>query len=143
MKFCNKCKETRLISEFSINKSKKDGLASYCKECCKKIQQNYYKQNTSYYKLKSLSKKKKISDYLKKIKEENPCMDCNKSYPYYVMDFDHKFDKKFLVSKMSNLGSFSLIKEEIKKCDIICSNCHRIRTYNRLKDKSDSLKINE
>ena len=60
-----------------------------------------------------------------------PCKDCNQSYPVYVMDFDHvKGAKSF------NLGSVtavtvaeSTLLAEIAKCDVVCANCHRIRTY--------------
>jgi hypothetical protein len=32
--------------------------------------------------------------------------------------------------------SLAAIKKEIEKCEIVCANCHRIRTYNRLTKKS-------
>lgn len=62
-----------------------------------------------------------------------PCADCTKSYPPYVMDFDHRGDKKFGLATVS-AGNRSLksIQLEIDKCDVVCSNCHRIRTHNRL-----------
>lgn len=42
-KLCTKCGKTKPISEFGLNKSKKDGLQSYCKECVKE-----YKKTTLY-----------------------------------------------------------------------------------------------
>ena len=37
-------------------------------------------------------------------------------------------DKSFNVSRMSRLGSKRKIDEEIAKCEVVCSNCHRERT---------------
>lgn len=59
-----------------------------------------------------------------------PCADCGCTYPPYVMDFDHLSDKKFLISKCYKTNIHRLM-EEISKCEVVCSNCHRIRTYNR------------
>lgn len=60
-------------------------------------------------------------------------MDCGIEYPNYVMDFDHRDKKKKLVTvnSMVNIHRYSKDKilEEIKNCDLVCSNCHRIRTY--------------
>jgi hypothetical protein len=69
--------------------------------------------------------------YINKIKNI-PCMDCSQSYPSYVMDFDHRIkkDKEVDVGRMINGGwSKEKVDKEIKKCDIVCANCHRIRTY--------------
>ena len=77
--------------------------------------------------------KEKIK-YIRKQKEE-PCTDCNISYPYYVMDFDHCRGQKLF--GLSNYSGKTLedIKLEIEKCDLVCSNCHRIRTHNRRENK--------
>jgi hypothetical protein len=65
--------------------------------------------------------------------KNNPCMDCAKQFPYYVMDLDHvKGDKICNVSLMVSLRfSDEEILEEIAKCDVVCSNCHRERTHAR------------
>jgi hypothetical protein len=61
-----------------------------------------------------------------------PCMDCGRRYPPCVMQFDHRDGaaKRFMVSRMIH-RSPKLILEEIAKCDIVCANCHRERTYQR------------
>jgi hypothetical protein len=63
-----------------------------------------------------------------------PCMDCGGSFPPWVMDFDHVRGEKIgNVSALLNNGcGWEKIKQEIDKCDIVCSNCHRMRTYSRL-----------
>lgn len=44
-KKCSKCKVVKSKSEFSRDKSKKDGLYSSCKECKEKHRKNYYENN--------------------------------------------------------------------------------------------------
>jgi hypothetical protein len=64
--------------------------------------------------------------------KDQPCSDCKKQFPSYVMDFDHKKDKKFDVSRLVNLNvSLKTITAEIEKCELVCANCHRIRTFKR------------
>lgn len=60
--------------------------------------------------------------------KEIPCADCKKRYPHYVMDFDHRGDKTF---KVSDRKSKEERLVEAKKCDVVCSNCHRERTHSR------------
>jgi len=58
-------------------------------------------------------------------------MDCAEIYPSCVMDFDHvRGVKRFSVGQMTNCPA-STIETEIAKCDVVCANCHRIRTYTR------------
>ncbi len=62
-----------------------------------------------------------------------PCVDCGISYPYYVMDFDHREEKTTEINKLVKGGpSLKTLQKEIDKCDVVCSNCHRIRTFNRM-----------
>ena len=65
-------------------------------------------------------------------RKDRPCADCGLSYPYYVMDFDHRdpSTKLFQLSH-SRQGRRTLlaVAAEIEKCDVVCANCHRQRTY--------------
>jgi len=73
-----------------------------------------------------------INSYIRDYKESNPCKDCNNFFPYYVMDFDHLKDKSFQISRHKNhTKKLDVVKQEIDKCELVCSNCHRIRTNNR------------
>ena len=40
-KKCTKCKEEKSLSEFNKNKSKKDGLGSECRDCCREYHSKY------------------------------------------------------------------------------------------------------
>jgi hypothetical protein len=62
---------------------------------------------------------------------ERPCTDCGVEYEWFVMEFDHaRGNKKFNISRTHRMGRFQL-EEELKKCDVVCANCHRRRTHLR------------
>ena len=66
--------------------------------------------------------------------ENSTCKDCGISYAPHVLDFDHldSASKKFnLAESAANNRSYDEIKEEIGKCEIVCANCHRHRTFMR------------
>ncbi len=69
---------------------------------------------------------------LKTERKARPCEDCGVSYPACVMDFDHRSDKKFGIGENRTLA-WSRYIEEMDKCDVVCSNCHRLRTMRRRK----------
>lgn len=78
-----------------------------------------------------------LARYIQDLKSKTPCMDCKESYPYYVMDFDHvRGRKQANVAELINTLSKKRIDEEISKCEIVCSNCHRIRTHERKNKKN-------
>lgn len=88
---------------------------------------------------KSTDKKHRayLVKYIQELKASTPCMDCKESYPYYVMDFDHVRGRKHKnVMELIPTLSKKKIDEEIAKCEIVCSNCHRVRTHNRKSNKS-------
>lgn len=58
------------------------------------------------------------------------CKDCGYNEHHVALQFDHiSGDKKFNVSTAGSLRAFY---EEAKKCEVVCANCHMIRTYARL-----------
>jgi hypothetical protein len=64
--------------------------------------------------------------------KEKPCVDCGKSYPSYVMDFDHvRGDKLFGIGGTCGHKTHAKLLAEIDKCDVVCANCHRERTHRR------------
>lgn len=76
----------------------------------------------------------KISTYIKEHKESHPCADCLQYYPYYIMDFDHlpEHIKEFNIGEYKDsTTNINKVMEEIEKCDLVCSNCHRRRTHAR------------
>lgn len=59
-------------------------------------------------------------------------MDCGGTFPPECMDFDYRdgTTKKYKVSMMVSLLP-EVIDVEVAKCDLVCANCHRIRTKAR------------
>jgi hypothetical protein len=49
------------------------------------------------------------------------------------MDFDHRpgEPKRMAVSRMIGRVGTATMMAEVAKCDIVCANCHRRRTYLR------------
>ena len=60
------------------------------------------------------------------------CMDCGYKEHSEALDFDHRpgVEKKFNLSRGYTLPLEEIIAE-IEKCDVVCANCHRVRTASR------------
>jgi hypothetical protein len=69
-------------------------------------------------------------EYVADIKKDAVCADCGGKFPPCVLDFDHVPERG---PKLFNIGtsdvSIKRLEAEIAKCDIVCANCHRIRTW--------------
>ena len=77
---------------------------------------------------------KTAREYIRSLKSK-PCADCGGVFDPVCMDFDHVRGVKVIqVSRLVGCRKEKIL-EEVAKCDIVCSNCHRVRTYNRLKNK--------
>lgn len=82
--------------------------------------------------------RKRNAEYIRNIKESSPCMDCGQFYPYYVMHFDHIFEKSNSIANMVRAShSIKRLQQEIDGCELVCSNCHAIRTFERSQGDED------
>jgi len=104
-----------------------------CRTLMSDYQRNRRKNNPAA-RLKNLEyvnkRRLELSEYVKQLKD-HPCTDCGVKYPYYVMHFDH-LGVEPKVFTISNLPSKKSIDTEVKKCELVCANCHAERTQMRL-----------
>lgn len=131
MKECKGCNITKDESEFSFRNKEKGTLQRLCKSCKKKEDKEAYLKDKRKLSIRKAQKKasNKIRKYIEDYKKKSKCEKCGDSR-YYVLDFHHVRDKKFSISEASTrLISKDKINEEIKKCIILCSNCHRELHY--------------
>ena len=92
----------------------------------------YYYRNKERFVARQLAKKKALRALIAHIKRA-PCSDCKRYYPAAAMDFDHvRGEKVARISKLVDNGMGSALLKELEKCELVCANCHRIRTHNRL-----------
>jgi hypothetical protein len=106
----------------------------------KAASKRHYLANKRKYLERNKKYRLQISNFVKEIKEQTPCVDCSNNYPYYVMDFDHLEGraKKNIISVLAATGRIGALKKEIEKCEVVCSNCHRKRTHKRLSARSSA-----
>lgn len=130
-KFCNRCKTEKSVNDFSKSNAKKDGLNHFCRECNKAYKKKHYEQNKVLYIEKNNARKSVLKAFIDEIKANSKCVRCPES-DIACLDFHHKDDntKDFNVAQAITIGySIDKIREEIAKCEILCSNCHRKHHY--------------
>lgn len=142
MRHCSKCGLDKSIEEFYQRKTGR-GTGNYyekCKECYRERGRTYYHQNREKQSQLAILRKRKYkkerSEYVNEWKKDRPCQDCGNVYAPWVMDFDHREGEAEIGSISSLTGRSTIrierIKIEIGKCDLVCANCHRQRTYERM-----------
>lgn len=130
MRRCYKCKEEKQLTDFTKNRSKKDGYSNVCKPCNNENVLAYYRRNGKNYqsKVKDHAKAKRYDsvDKMNKLKEATGCVYCDErsaiSLDYHHIDPN---TKTYEISYLVACKSWSKIPEELKKCELVCTNCHR------------------
>lgn len=141
MKTCTKCNLRKDHQEFPPNRACSDALSSWCRSCHRAAERAHSLKNRGRYVSRRLANAAHIKRNAEEVRRQRKqfierlksgaCLDCRKRYPSYCMDFDHvRGQKRIKISSMGN-HSVEAILDEIKKCDLVCANCHRIRTAYR------------
>lgn|SRR5271166_1699337 len=78
---------------------------------------------------------------LDQYKLQTGCADCGYKENAVVLEFDHRepLQKRYSVANMGL--SRKVFEKELAKCDVVCANCHKIRTASRPKRKRDRAAI--
>ena len=60
-------------------------------------------------------------------------MDCGERFHPAAMTFDHRPDTEKIgdLAELAGRGLTGLFDLELPKCDLVCANCHAIRTFLR------------
>lgn len=139
LKTCTICKKALPRSSFNKRNSSADGLQTHCRECNRERSRNYYHTNKEHH-LKNIYKnrekyKNELQSIVNTIKKKG-CKYCDEK-EVCCMDFHHKDPsvKEENISVLIHSISRAKLLNEIKKCDVVCSNCHR-KIHNGLIDGS-------
>lgn len=134
MKTCSKCCIEKPETNFNFKNKSKDIRTTICKECLKDVRKQGYEKNKIFHIERVKDNKQKLKVIINSwFDEQNfKCFECGETHPA-CLDFHHRDpkEKEFSIAHMRG-GSYSLdkIKEEIEKCDVLCSNCHRKLHWN-------------
>lgn len=99
----------------------------------KEAAKRYYK--TAKGRSKRLALAKRTAEWVDQFKLSAGCMDCGYRAHVDALEFDHRPGevKRMIVSQIKHSASRGMLKNEMNKCDVVCANCHRVRTANRRK----------
>lgn len=147
-KLCTKCTERKVLTAFPRAKYG-DGFAAECKVCrdlrMQPYNREYHARNSERYikqyranilenrvKGAAFTAQRRHQRYLRiDSLKSAPCLDCKRTFPPCVMDFDH-LDEGIKVSNVSRIvGSapWDVVLEEIAKCALRCACCHRLKSW--------------
>lgn len=124
-KICTKCKQDKDITNFSWIKARQRHH-SWCKTCASKSRLDSYYKDKKRHREKDYLRRQRVVDSYKSLKENYSCFFCEETEPV-CLDFHHIDPKTKLFNIGKELGrkSKQKIDDEIEKCVILCSNCHR------------------
>lgn len=128
---CSLCREWKPEADFHRSRR---GEFTYCRDCRNAYDRAYYAARG---KPARQARRRSAIDaahvWMNSLKEGLPCTDCGETFPVFVMDWDHmpSFQKIDEISSMLGHRTRQAILEELTKCELVCANCHVLRTASR------------
>ena len=130
MKRCGRCGSNRPAEKFH---RRHRGLQTWCKTCRRQYDADYWRRTRSdRIQMRKVHRRELLAWY-RELKSA-PCVDCGNSFHHAAMHWDHLpgRSKRLEVSNMVARGfRRRTILEEIAKCELVCANCHAVRTFDR------------
>lgn len=140
MKKCKKCDTVRPKTDFAIDNSTKDKLATCCKVCHKEWGKINYQLNKEKVGARLIAKRKRVKEYVNNLKRKTGCQNCAENEPvcldYHHTNPENKIERVSYIARCST--SFNKINQEIEKCVLLCANCHRKLHYKK-EEKNESI----
>lgn len=134
MKQMSECRICLSIKPHTVRGNGK--LQTMCADCKSEYNKKYYivtkEKHNPARALRRNKVRQELTDYIRRAKNV-PCTDCGQEYHYCQMQFDHVHGKKeFSIGEgIAKAITVSLLKEEMDKCEVVCANCHFLRTFLR------------
>ncbi len=128
---CGRCKKQLPVSAFARYGN---GYQAYCRECQREYDAAWYRANRSKRRAKVRADRATYIAWLDSLKEGKPCADCGRTYPPYVMEWDHLpgAAKTFVLADTRRAAhSKKRVLAELENCELVCANCHRERTFGK------------
>jgi hypothetical protein len=131
-KRCSRCKEVKLVAQFHRWK-RGDGYQPWCKACRKAYDASYSARTLARRRQHRAERKREFVVWYEALKADRPCADCGGRFPPAAMQWDHLpgTEKIADVANLMRRLCKRRIVEEIAKCELVCANCHAVRTVNR------------
>ena len=124
MKKCYKCNRNLDLEDFASHPTRKDGKQGQCRACQKEYRRQHYLVNREKYIKKAVDYDAKFQTWWQEYKTQFSCSSCPESHPA-CLHFHHPGNnKEGNVSRFAMDGSKSKLLKEIKKCVVLCANCH-------------------
>lgn len=91
-------------------------------------QMRYYYRHHEARKSNTRRLNRERSDFLSAYKLERGCIDCGYRAHAEALDFDHVTGEKLVQVSWIKRASMKRLMAEIAKCEVVCANCHRVRS---------------
>lgn len=107
-------------------------------EKAKAAKRRHYLKNKAQYIERATSnritRRRALGKYVQEVKKDKSCADCKIQYHYAAMEFDHVRGTKIkcIANLVHEVVPLQELIDEMAKCDLVCANCHRVRTWTRL-----------
>lgn len=97
--------------------------------------EKWYRDNGDKRRAQVRERRRKTRDWLAEVKKQGECHVCGLSgeIAHWALDYHHRDGEEKVASISYLVGNGygrKTIEDEMAKCDLICSNCHRTQHYN-------------
>lgn len=130
---CSRCGVLQPGSAF--HESSKHGKQRWCKGCRREYDAAYWKRTRQTRVQFRRLRQAELEQWHRKLKTETPCADCSGQFHHAAMHWDHLPGqlKRLEVSTLVHRGARRAAIHEMTKCELVCANCHAVRTYERVR----------
>lgn len=127
---CSLCGVEKPLTEFH---RRRNAHQWWCKGCRRKYDAAYHARTRALRILQTRERKRRLAEWLYELKSSLACADCSGKFHHAAMTFDHLPGraKRDDVSDLVHQGCTKLARDEISKCEVVCANCHAVRTFLR------------
>lgn len=129
-KRCGRCREEKPVQHFH---RRRGGYQTWCKDCRRGYDASYHRETQA---LRVEQKRERHAEFIEwymALKADRSCADCGQSFHPAAMQWDHLpgAEKLASVADLCRKNSRKRVLEEIAKCELVCANCHAVRTFQR------------